>query len=153
MFPFPILYSVSMNFNFPYFNLCIQEGPTAVITATHTTEEILAQAMCQSIAVSKYIAGRPYAVGRQCPRPYPKEGPTCEEICASDQLHQQDSQTSSHTWVAAGAFHVYVNRPATNPDGTPTTAKLGLKSLWNFGFENFPKCGPNYCCCVALLPE
>ena len=113
----------------------------------HTTEETVAQSMCQSLAMTKFIEGRVYAVGRRC-----TGGINCIQICSNTQLHQQDSQTSGHKWITAGAFHVYKDRPITNPEGTPTTAKLGLKSLWRINYETYTNCGPNYCCCVALLP-
>ena len=104
----------------------------------------MAQALCQSAAGD--CLGRVYAVGRACAT-WPQETDTCESICSSKSLHDQDSQTAQDTWSCIAAFHVYRGRPATVSDGDANTAKLGLKSKKNPCAQ--PTCGPNFCCCIA----
>ena len=116
-------------------------------TGHHFTEEILAQAMCQSYADQASLNGRVYAVGRKCPSPWPSTGDTCVSICESVYLHVQDSQTAHDTWSCISAYHVYYNRPATDGNGERNTARLGLKSKKERC--NSPRCGPNFCCCYA----
>jgi len=113
-------------------------------TVTHTKEEIMAQAMCQAIAIKNNNAGWVYAVRRQCS----SATASCTRICASSYLHVQDSQTVHSTWSTIGAFHVYQGRPASTP-GTDTNPVMGLKTYWSSGYHNNPHCGPNFCCCYA----
>ena len=75
-------------------------------TGQHFTEEILAQAMCQSYADQTGRWGRVYAVGRKCPSPWPASGDTCNSICGNNYLHVQDSQTADETWSCISAYHV-----------------------------------------------
>ena len=116
-------------------------------TGPHITEELLAQAMCQSAADQTGRWGRVYAVGRRCPSPWPTAGDTCTSICGSVYLHVQDAQTAHGLWSCINAYHVYYSRPATNLNGEITTATLGLKSKQEGCDQRL--CGPNYCCCYA----
>ena len=111
-------------------------------SVSYTTEEIVAQALCQSSTAS---SGRVYAVGRDCR--WPTHTDTCERICSSKFLHVQDAQTAHDTWSCIAAFHVYPGRPATLSNGNFNTARLGLKSKKEPCTE--PSCGPNFCCCIA----
>ena len=108
-------------------------------TTGQTTEAILAQAMCQQASTShkEFV----YAVGRAC-----NSGKSCTQICESDQLKKQDPELETGTMKCALAFHVYNNRPATNLQGDPLTATLGLKT--RRALCNWRGCGPNFCCCV-----
>ena len=116
-------------------------------TGHHFTEELLAQAMCQAEATKYNLNGRVYAVGRQCPNPWPRQNDNCKSICESPQLHVQDSQTAKDKWNCIGAYHVYYHRPPTMKHGQRNNARLGLKSKEEDCTEE--RCGPNYCCCYA----
>ena len=113
-------------------------------TSEHYIEELLAQSMCQSLALNRY--GRVYAVGRECPT-WPRDGTNCNDICSHSSLHS-DVQTVHNTWSCIGAYHVYYDRPATRRNGDIHSATLGLKSLQQLCF--YRKCGPNFCCCFAV---
>ena len=113
----------------------------------HSTEELLAQSVCQAYASQRNLYGRVYAVGRRCPDPWYNQLDTCTTICASPYLHVQDSQTARGTWSCINAYHIYSNRPATTSHGQQNNAKLGLKSKQEGC--NTATCGPNYCCCYA----
>ena len=118
-------------------------------TGHHFTEEILAQAICQSYANEKNLLGVVYAVGRRCP-PWPNDGDSCKAICESVYLHVQDSATAHSTWSCVNAMHIYHYRPATTTNGQRNTGSLGLKST--YASCTYSKCGPNYCCCYATPP-
>ena len=111
-------------------------------TTSFSTEEILAQALCQASTIGRGVK-RVYAVGRSCDAICGN----CNYICSSQQLHNQDSQTASHRWSCISAFHVYYWRPTTSKDGNFNTARLGLKTLRESCMTS--SCGPNFCCCVA----
>ena len=113
-------------------------------TSGHYTEELLAQAMCQSVAVQRNLWGRVYAVGKYCA--WPHHSANCNLICGHHTLHT-DTQTTQSRWSCIGAFQVYYSRPATRKDGRINTATLGLKS--GRSSCNNPSCGPNFCNCIA----
>ena len=133
--------------------LPLQKDENAVLvqhprdTGHHFTQEILAQAMCQSYADQTGLRRRVYAVGRNCPIPWSATGDTCDSICESVYLHVQDPQTAHDTWSCIQGYHVYYHRPATTTDGQRNTARLGLKSKKEPC--NNAGCGPNFCCCYA----
>ena len=111
----------------------------------HSTEEILAQGMCQAMAAERSLWGTVYAVGKYCNDSVQSD--SCDSICGSTTLHNRDSQTANYRWECIGAFHVYNYRPATERRGRASTATLGLKSvLASCGNR---ACGPNFCCCIA----
>lgn len=115
-------------------------------TSGHYTEEILAQSMCQSLAVSPDKAWeRVFAVGKYCS--YPHFSADCNHICVYPTLHT-DHRTVNSRWSCIGAFHVYYGRPATRQDGNINTATLGLKSARQSCDD--AGCGPNFCCCAAI---
>ena len=114
-----------------------------VRSTSHSDEELLAQASCQALATQQDNYGRVYAVGRRCGT----SAGSCDVICLSANLTQQDLQTASHMWSAIGAFHIYKNRPSTTL-GTVANAMQGLKSKREP--TNTNTCGPNFCCCIAI---
>ena len=126
--------------------LQLQKNSVTKDTSSHYTEELLAQALCQSVAVQRNLSGiyMVYAVGKYCS--WPQDSDDCDLICGHNTLHT-DSQTAQSRWFCIGAFHVYYSRPATRKDGRINTATLGLKSARSRC--NDPGCGPNFCCCIA----
>ena len=108
-------------------------------STSYSTEEILAQALCQA-STTKY--GRVYAVGRSCTR----SAGNCQHICSSPQLLNQDTQLARAHLSCIGAFHVYYSRPTTVRNGISSTARLGLKTLRETCL--YSGCGPNFCCCI-----
>ena len=109
----------------------------------HTTEEILASAICQREgSLGQWV----FAVGRKCR--WPSITSTCNEICESQTLRRQDSQVKNSRMYCAGAYHVYGGRPVTNKNGEAKTATLGLKTRKERCSYN--SCGANYCCCIAF---
>ena len=117
-----------------------------VRSTSHSDEELLTQASCQALASQQDNYGRVYAVGRRCST----TAKSCDSICLSDDLTQQDPQTAAHVWSTIGAFHIYYDRPSTT-SGTVGNAVLGLKSKSNP--INQIGCGPNFCCCLATPPS
>ena len=111
-------------------------------TTSYSTEEILAQALCQASTMGRGVK-RVYAVGKSCG----SSSGNCHYICSSQQLHNQDTQTARHRWSCISAFHVYYGRPTTSKNGNFNTARLGLKTLRESCAES--GCGPNFCCCIA----
>lgn len=111
-------------------------------STSYSTEEILAQAVCQASTTGTQYE-RVYAVGRSCTA----STGNCDYICSSTQLHSQDPQTANHRWSCISAFHVYYRRPATIKNGNFNTARLGLKTTRRSCTTS--NCGPNFCCCVA----
>ncbi len=109
---------------------------------SHTTEEILAAAICQSEVPSGNTV---YAVGRKCV--WPTHTSTCDQICSSPTLRNQDNQVKDKKMSCVGALHVYGSRPITNKMGEETTATLGLKTRREGC--SYSSCGANYCCCAA----
>jgi len=75
-------------------------------STSYSTEEILAQALCQG---STTKPGRVYTVGRNCTR----SADNCHHICSSPQLLNQDTQLARAHLSCIGAFHVYYSRPTT----------------------------------------
>ncbi len=105
---------------------------TVAVQEEHSTDDIMAQSICQSRAMDGGYEGRVFAVGRACA----SNNPSCTDICASSQLHEQDWGGSQYTWVTIGAFYVYPNRPATNP-GNLNQTRLNLDSKL-CGVHSFP---------------
>lgn len=110
----------------------------------HNVYETIAQASCNSMAVIKGINGWVYTIKRPCPHRQ-----TCTQICNSFYLRILDSQTIHQPWLAIGALHVYPYRPSSIVTWYGST--LGLKVLWRTDYEYYQRCGPNYCCCAAML--
>jgi len=112
-------------------------------STSYSTEEILAQALCQGSTTKQ---GRVYAVGRNCTR----SAGNCQHICSSPQLLNQDTQLANSHLSCIGAFHVYLGRPTTVRKGMANTARLGLKTLRYSSDSSclISGCGPNFCCCI-----
>ena len=121
-----------------------EEEPENAVAAhvIHPEEELMAQSICTSITG---VLGWTYAVQRACTSTNTE---TCASICLSQNLRSQDPQTSSKTWFAAAAIHVYKNRPSSGP-GTVSNPQIGLK-VYRYGNLYNTGCGPNFCCCHAL---
>lgn len=85
-----------------------------------------------------------FSVGRTCSSSNPT---SCSDICTYHGLKNQDVQTRGGYMVCTTAYHVYLNRPSTNPNGNKGTATLGLKSIRVSCYDG--GCRPNFCCCVS----
>ena len=116
----------------------------SLMTAVHNEYETIAQSVCTSMAVSRELNGWTYAVQRRCD----SSTGSCEKICASMALRDQDSQTSGRAWSTLGAVHVYGGRPVSQAS-TTCDPYLGLKVYWSSTYHTGQNCGPNYCCCLA----
>lgn len=114
------------------------------ISSIHPTQEILAQSICEGIAGNRSLTGWIYAVQRHCSS---SNHETCQDICSSNVLHDQDSQTAHRRWSALDSIHVYGHRPSSDP-GTRNAPHIGLKVYW-YNSVRASGCGPNYCCCHA----
>lgn len=108
-------------------------------STSYSTEEILAQALCQASTTN---LRRVYAVARSCT----KSAGNCHHICSSPRLLNQDHQLANAHLSCIAAFHVYYSRPSTLKNATSNTARLGLKTLRTSCLES--ACGPNFCCCI-----
>ena len=108
-------------------------------STSYSTEEILAQALCQASTTG---LRRVYAVARSCT----KSAGNCHHICSSPHLPSQDYQLAKAHLSCFAAFHVYYNRPSTLKNATSSTARLGLKTIRTSCL--YSTCGPNFCCCV-----
>ena len=109
-------------------------------STSYSTEEILAQALCQASTTKLYE--RVYAVGRSCTR----SAGNCQHICSTPRLLNQDTQLARAHLSCISAFHVYYSRPTTVRNGISSTARLGLKTVRSSCLRS--SCGPNYCCCI-----
>ena len=123
-----------------------EEASVMQVTVSHDEYEVIAQADCASMAISRELDGWTFAVKRLCT----SNGDSCESICESPALRQQDSQTSAREWSSIGAFHVYLDRPFTS-QGNTCAPHMGLKVLQRASFETYTNCGPNFCCCYVPL--
>ena len=108
-------------------------------STSYSTEEILAQVVCQASTTKR---GRVYAVGRSCTQ----SAGNCHHICSSPRLLTQDTQLATAHLSCIGAFHVYYSRPTTVRNGISSTARLGLKTVRSGC--SVSTCGPNFCCCI-----
>ena len=113
----------------------------------HDEYEVIAQATCTSRAIATRQNGWIYAVRRRCNY---RNSWTCRKLCTALYLTLSDQQTSRKKWKSIGAVHVYSPRPSSTP-GTATKPSLGFKVLWLDSLDTETKCGPNFCCCMALL--
>ena len=109
-------------------------------STSYSTEEILAQALCQASTTKHGIV---YAVGRNCTR----SAGNCQHICSRPQLLNRDHQLARAHLSCIGAFHVYHRRPTTLRNGMANTARLGLKTYRDVNCLQ-SSCGPNFCCCI-----
>ena len=114
----------------------------------HNEYETTAQSVCTSMAVNRNRSGWTYAVQRQCQGSHSTD--TCVQVCASQILHKQDSQTKDQPWSTLGAIHVYADRPSSSP-GNAENPQIGLKVFWSEKYHQWSTCGPNYCCCFAAF--
>ena len=77
-----------------------------------------------------------YAVRKECPGNY-----SCNEICESQSLANQDPQVKNRKGVCEMALHVYADRPRLYDN-----RQLGPK-VYRYRDCTSKGCGPNYCCC------
>ena len=117
------------------------------IRGRHDEYEVIAQATCTSIAIAKGQNSWTYAVRRFCSQNHLDN---CQDLCTASPLVNYDHQTKSHRWTSIGALHVYTHQPPSTPS-TVNEPSIGLKVLWVPDYEIQPHCGPNFCCCAALI--
>ena len=118
------------------------------VNTNHDEYEVLAQSICTGKAIAMGQNGWIYAVRRLCYNF--KNTKTCRQVCSNPYLRWMDRQTMRQKWTCIGAFHVYSPRPSSAPS-TADKPSMGFKVLWNEKQDTDPRCGPNFCCCMALL--
>ena len=114
------------------------------IYAPHNEYEILAQAICTSIAIKRGVSGWIYAVRRYCTW---RHHHNCETLCNDPLTSRADIETRRQWWKAIAGIHVYTHRPPS----TEQRPYLGLKVLWIDTYDQNTRCGPNFCCCFAHM--
>ena len=101
-------------------------------------QDLMVQGICSgSTGFERWV----YAVRRECS---PSSSRTCDDICESSELKEQDSDLADTEGSCFGVFHVYHDRPIIYKD-----EMLGPKT---FVTEECATkgCGPNYCCCQFI---
>ena len=117
--------------------------------APHDEYEVIAQAICTSMAIARGENGWTYAVRRVCLLDDPRVFKNCIEVCTMWLgLQYGDPQNRGLKWKCSGALHVFTHRPSSAPSSA-TQPSVGLKVLWTPGYETV-FCGPNFCCCSVV---
>ena len=137
--------------------LCVQDTSLVDATSDHIIEErsankhddyeVIAQATCTSRAIALAQNGWIYAVRRLCRY---KSQETCQQLCTAPALRSSDRQTSGLKWKSIGALHIYASTQSSAPS-TVTNPSIGFKVQWRDNYDTVSRCGPNFCCCMALL--
>lgn len=83
-----------------------------------------------------------YAIRRDCTSSSYR---TCNDICMSPKVKEQDADLAHAEGHCFGAFRVYHDRPIINKD-----EMLGPETFVYNGCAT-TGCGPNYCCCQYRL--
>ena len=98
-------------------------------------QDLMVQGICSgSTGFERWV----YTVRREC---NPSSSRTCDDICESSELKDQDPDLAETEGRCFGVFHVYHDQPIIYKD-----EMLGPKT---FVFRECATkgCGPNYCCC------
>ena len=101
-------------------------------------QDLMVQGICSgSTGFERWI----YAVRREC---NPSSSRTCDDICGSSELKEQDPDLVDTEGSCFGVFHVYHDRPIIYKDEMLGPKTFATRECSTKG------CGPNYCCCQFI---
>ena len=114
----------------------------------------MAQGYCSDKAGANQLMS---AIRQDC---NPAEGvaPSCDDICSEDRFATviadlYDPLEPVYINICQGALWVMMDHPVLPPNPGPGQTGAGLLNLVTISYDKCDAtgCGPNYCCCAAVI--